>query len=92
MMCTSEVFRINKDGGHSYGYAIWEGINKFIESSNSLLIKTIGDAVMIRLDNLYEAVELAMVLLELLEKKLMPWLEFEETVAFDIVLLMALDR
>ena len=39
-----------------------------------------------------EAVELAMVLLELLEKKLMPWLEFEETVAFDIVLLMALDR
>ena len=32
MMCTSEVFRINKDGGHAYGYAIWEGINKLHES------------------------------------------------------------
>lgn len=31
-MSTSEVFRINKDGGHAYGYAIWEGINKLHES------------------------------------------------------------
>ena len=30
--CTSEVFRINKDGGHAYGYAIWTGLNKLHES------------------------------------------------------------
>ena len=42
-MITSEVFRINKEGG-PYGYAIWEGINKLHESE-AIYTKEIAEII-----------------------------------------------